>query len=171
MENPKVLIIMGSDSDLTVMEEAEKVLDKMGVPYKTDISSAHRTPIRTQDYAVSARSLGIKVIIAGAGMAAHLAGSIAANTTLPVIGVPIKAKDAIMDGLDALLSTVQMPTGMPVATVGLGRADNAAYLACQILGTSDPEMAERLITHKLSMESGVIKKSKTLAQRKKEEKA
>ena len=142
MGSPLVGIIMGSDSDLPVMEQAAQVLLEMGITFEMDISSAHRLPDKTADYARSARDRGIEVIIAGAGMAAHLAGVIAAHTTLPVIGVPLKSGP--LDGVDALYSTVQMPTGIPVATVSVGGAKNAAYLACSILSIKYPEIADKL---------------------------
>ncbi len=133
---------MGSESDLPVMEKAGEVLESMGVPFDMDITSAHRLPDKTADYAKSARERGIEVIIAGAGMAAHLAGVIAANTTLPVIGVPIKS--GALNGVDALYSTVQMPPGIPVATVAIDGAKNAAYLACSILSIKYPDIADKL---------------------------
>jgi 5-(carboxyamino)imidazole ribonucleotide mutase len=142
MSRPLVGIIMGSESDLPVMEQAAQVLLEMGVAYEMDISSAHRLPDKTADYARSARDRGLEVIIAGAGMAAHLAGVIAAHTTLPVIGVPLKSGP--LDGVDALYSTVQMPTGIPVATVSVGGAKNAAYLACSILSIKYPEIADKI---------------------------
>jgi 5-(carboxyamino)imidazole ribonucleotide mutase len=142
MSRPLVGIIMGSESDLPVMEQAAQVLLEMGVAYEMDISSAHRLPDKTADYARSARDRGLEVIIAGAGMAAHLAGVIAAHTTLPVIGVPLKSGP--LDGVDALYSTVQMPTGIPVATVSVGGAKNAAYLACSILSIKYPEITDKL---------------------------
>lgn len=142
MAKPIVGIIMGSDSDLPVMEKAAEVLKEMGVPYEIDISSAHRLPDRTAEYAKTARARGIAVIIAGAGMAAHLAGVIASHTTLPVIGVPLKS--GALNGVDALYSTVQMPPGIPVATVAIDGAKNAAYLACSILSVTDEGVAKRL---------------------------
>ena len=142
MIKPLVGIIMGSDSDLPVMERAAEVLREMGVPYEIDISSAHRLPDKTADYAKSARARGIEVIIAGAGMAAHLAGVISAHTTLPVIGVPLKS--GALNGVDALYATVQMPPGIPVATVAIDGAKNAAYLACSILSIKYPEFAQKL---------------------------
>ena len=142
MKKPIVGIIMGSDSDLAIMENAAEVLKEMGVPYEMDISSAHRLPDKTAEYAKSARGRGIEVVIAGAGMAAHLAGVIAAHTTLPVIGVPLKS--GALNGADALYATVQMPTGIPVATVAIDGAKNAAYLACSILSIKYPEYAKKL---------------------------
>ena len=138
----KVAIVMGSDSDLKVVEKAILTLKDFGVPTEVHISSAHRTPIEAKEYTQKARDNGVGVIIACAGKAAHLAGAIAANTTLPVIGVPIKA--STLDGLDALLSTVQMPAGIPVATVAIDGAENAALLAIQILAVEDKELAIKL---------------------------
>jgi 5-(carboxyamino)imidazole ribonucleotide mutase len=142
MKKPLVGILMGSDSDLPVMEKAAEVLKEMGVSFEIDISSAHRLPEKTANYAKTARERGIKVLIAGAGMAAHLAGVLAAHTTLPVIGVPLKS--GALEGVDALYSTVQMPPGIPVATVGIDGAKNAAYLACEILSIKYPEIAKKL---------------------------
>ncbi|MDI6763170.1 MAG: 5-(carboxyamino)imidazole ribonucleotide mutase [Thermodesulfobacteriota bacterium] len=142
MEKPLVGILMGSDSDLPVMEKAAEVLKEMGIPYEIDISSAHRLPEKTADYAKTARGRGLEILIAGAGMAAHLAGVLAAHTTLPVIGVPLKS--GALEGVDALYSTVQMPPGVPVATVGIDGAKNAAYLACEILSIKYPEIAKKL---------------------------
>ena len=139
---PLVGILMGSESDLPVMEKSGEVLKVMGVPYEMDIMSAHRLPDKTAEYSKTARERGIEVIIAGAGMAAHLAGVIAANTTLPVIGVPIKS--GALNGIDALYSTVQMPPGIPVATVAIDGAKNAAYLACSILSIKYANIAESL---------------------------
>jgi len=133
---------MGSESDLPVMEKVEEVLNCMGVPYEMDITSAHRLPDKTAEYARTARQRGIEVIIAGAGMAAHLAGVIAANTTLPVIGVPIKS--GALNGVDALYSTVQIPPGVPVATVAIDGAKNAAYLACSVLSIKYANISEKL---------------------------
>lgn len=138
----QVGIIMGSDSDLPVMEAAEAVMHEFGVPYELRIISAHRTPDAMYDYAKSAKDRGLKVIIAGAGGAAHLPGMVASLTTLPVVGVPVAATG--LDGLDSLLSIVQMPKGVPVATVAIGNARNAGLLAVQILATSDADLAERL---------------------------
>lgn len=138
----KVAVIMGSDSDLPVVEKAINTLKEYGVPTEVHVYSAHRTPAEARDFAVSARKNGFGAIIAAAGMAAHLAGAFAANTTLPVIGIPVKS--ANFDGLDALLSTVQMPTGLPVATVAVDGAANAALLAIQILAVSDEALAEKL---------------------------
>lgn len=138
----KVGIIMGSDSDLPVVEKAIKTLDEYGVPYEVHVYSAHRTPEQSKEFAQNAKSNGFGAIIAAAGKAAHLAGAIAANTTLPVIGIPVKA--SVLDGIDALLSTVQMPAGIPVATVAIDGAANAALLSIQILAVSDETLAEKL---------------------------
>lgn len=138
----KVGIIMGSDSDLPVIQKATDMLKTLEIPFEIHIYSAHRTPVEARDFALSARKNGFGVLIAAAGMAAHLAGAIAANTTLPVIGIPCKG--GMMDGLDALLSTVQMPTGIPVATVAINGGANAALLAAQILAVSDDQVAEKL---------------------------
>lgn len=138
----KVGIIMGSDSDLPVVQKAMDALQGLGVPYEVHIFSAHRTPAQAQAFSLSARSSGFGVIICAAGMAAHLAGSIAANTTLPVIGIPMKS--GYLGGIDALLSTVQMPSGIPVATVAIDGATNAALLAAQIIAVSDAALAEKL---------------------------
>jgi phosphoribosylaminoimidazole carboxylase PurE protein len=159
---PVVSIVMGSDSDWKVMEKAASALKDLDIPYEATIASAHRSPERTADLAQSARARGIKVIIAGAGFAAHLAGSIAALTTLPVIGVPIDSSS--LKGLDALLATVQMPGGVPVATMGIGAAGakNAAILAAQILATSDSDVEQRLEAFKEKMASDVAKKAESL---------
>ena len=138
----KVAILMGSDSDLPVVEKAFAVFDGYGVPYTVRVLSAHRTPVETTAFVSGLETDGYGVVIAAAGMAAHLAGACAANTILPVIGIPVKG--GILDGLDALLSTVQMPSGIPVATVALNGAANAAHLACQILALSDAELAEKI---------------------------
>ena len=138
----KVAIIMGSDSDLPVVSKAADTLKQFGVPYELHIYSAHRTPVEAKEFSENARANGFGVIIAAAGMAAHLAGAIAANTTLPVIGIPVKS--STLDGLDALLSTVQMPSGMPVATVAIDGSANAALLAIQIIAVSEPALAEKL---------------------------
>ena len=137
-----VAIIMGSDSDWPVMEEAAKVLDHLGISYEADVVSAHRMPIEMVEFAQSAQSKGFKVIIAGAGGAAHLPGMVASLTTLPVIGVPVALKN--LDGMDSLLSIVQMPAGVPVATVGVGNAKNAALLAARILGISDAAISSKV---------------------------
>jgi len=147
--NVKVGIIMGSDSDLEVMSEAGKVLEEFGVPYEMTVASAHRSPEIVHKYVTTAKDKGIKIIIAGAGGAAHLAGVTASLTTLPVIGIPIKTK--ALDGLDSILSTVQMPPGIPVATVGINSAKNAGILAVQILALADKELEEKLIAYKKKM--------------------
>ncbi len=162
MKKPIVGIIMGSDSDLAIMEKAAEVLQEMGVPYEMDISSAHRLPDKTAEYAKSARDRGIEVVIAGAGMAAHLAGVIAAHTTLPVIGVPLKS--GALNGADALYATVQMPTGIPVATVAIDGAKNAAYLACSILSIKYPEYAKKLDAYRDQTKKDLEKKSARLKQ-------
>ena len=138
----KVGVIMGSDSDLPVVKKAMETLDEYGVPYEVHVYSAHRTPEQAREFAINARANGFGAIIAAAGKAAHLAGAIAANTTLPVIGIPVKS--STLDGLDALLSTVQMPSGMPVATVAIDGSANAALLAIQIIAVSEPALAEKL---------------------------
>jgi len=160
-ESPLVSIVMGSDSDLEIMNEAARALDDFGIPYEIDVTSAHRSPARTGEFARKAASRGIKAIIAGAGGAAHLAGVIAAETTLPVIGVPIPS---VLNGLDSLLSIVQMPAGIPVATVAIGKAGatNAGILAAQIIGLSDAAVAAKLRQHKEKLAQGVEEKSKKL---------
>ncbi|NCO65514.1 MAG: 5-(carboxyamino)imidazole ribonucleotide mutase [Candidatus Aquicultor secundus] len=157
---PLVGILMGSDSDLPVMEKAATVLQELGVPYEMDISSAHRLPDKTAEYARTARERGLMVIIAGAGMAAHLAGVIASHTTLPVIGVPLKS--GALAGVDALYATVQMPSGIPVATVAIDGAANAAYLACEILAVSNPKIAQRLKEKREKIRTQLEEKSKKL---------
>lgn len=142
MSKPLVGILMGSESDLPVMEKGAQVLTELGVPWEMDISSAHRLPEKTAEYARTARERGLEVLICGAGMAAHLAGVVASHTTLPVIGVPLKS--GALSGVDALYSTVQMPPGIPVATVAVDGGKNAAYLACSILSIKRPELAEKL---------------------------
>ena len=164
MNKTKVGIIMGSDSDLPVMEKAAEVLKEMGVSYEMEISSAHRLPEKTAEYARGARGRGIEVIIAGAGMAAHLAGVIASNTTIPVIGVPLKS--GALDGVDALYSTVQMPAGIPVATVAIDGAKNAAYLACSILSIKYPEIAGKLEAYREKTRQELMKKSDELKRQK-----
>lgn len=146
--NPLVGIVLGSDSDLPLMKDAVKMLDKLGIPYEITISSAHRAPDKTAQYARSAESRGLKVIIAAAGLAAHLPGVIAAHTILPVIGVPVKS--GAMDGIDALYAIVQMPPGIPVASVAINGAKNAAILAAQMIATSNQEVGIRL--HRLKEE-------------------
>ncbi|MBF0584689.1 MAG: 5-(carboxyamino)imidazole ribonucleotide mutase [Magnetococcales bacterium] len=164
-DKPLVGIIMGSDSDWGVMQEAAVVLRQFAVPFEMSVASAHRTPERTHAYATSAVSRGLKVIIAGAGAAAHLAGVVAANTALPVIGVPLSATD--LKGLDALLSTVQMPGGIPVATMAIGSAGarNAALFAVRILAIADPTLAEQLLAFNRSMAEGVLSKDAALQER------
>jgi len=159
---PRVGIVMGSDSDLEVMREAEKRLDYFGIPYETRVLSAHRSPHKTQEYAVSAAARGIEVIIVGAGAAAHLAGVVAAHTALPVIGVPIDSSS--LKGLDALLSTVQMPAGVPVATMALGKAGaaNAGIFAAAILACKDSRLSAKLARLKKEMASGVEEKDRKL---------
>ena len=161
-EKPIVGILMGSGSDVPVMKKAAEVLKEMEVPFEMDISSAHRLPDKTAKYASSARERGIEVIIAGAGMAAHLAGVIAAHTTLPVIGVPLAS--GAMGGEDALYSTVQMPPGIPVATVAIDGAKNSAYLACSILSIKYPELAERLEIFREETRSSLKEQSEKLDQ-------
>ena len=148
---------MGSDSDLPVVEKGIKVLEEYGIPYEVHVYSAHRTPVEARDFSVNARKNGFGAIIAAAGMAAHLAGAIAANTTLPVIGIPVKS--AAFGGLDALLSTVQMPSGIPVATVAVDGAANAAHLAAQIIATSDAELAKKLDDARAKNSEGVLAKN------------
>ena len=157
----KVAIIMGSDSDLPVVEKAFAILEKYGVPYEVHVYSAHRTPVEARDFAVNAKANGFGVMIAAAGKAAHLAGAVAANTTLPVIGIPVKS--STLDGLDALLSTVQMPTGIPVATVAIDGAANAALLAVQILAVSDEELAQKLAETRANDAKAVLEKDKAVA--------
>lgn len=152
---------MGSDSDLKVMQAAADILQQFGIPYEISIVSAHRTPLRMVEYASSAIERGLKVIIAGAGGAAHLPGMVASLTTLPVIGVPVKSSNSI-DGWDSLLSILQMPNGVPVATVALNAAKNAGILAAEILGTSDKNLSEKLIHYKKEMREEVEKKASLL---------
>ena len=159
----KIGIIMGSDSDLPVVEKAMTTLDEFGVPYEVHVFSAHRTPAEAKDFSANARKNGFGAIIAAAGKAAHLAGAIAANTTLPVIGIPVKA--STLDGLDALLSTVQMPAGIPVATVAIDGAANAALLALQILSVSDDEIAAKLDAQRKSASENVLKKNAEIEKR------
>ena len=154
MSKPVIGIIMGSQSDLRIMKEAAEVLDELKIPHEVTIVSAHRTPHRLVDYATSARAKGLKVIIAGAGGAAHLPGMVASITSLPVIGVPVKSSNSI-DGWDSILSILQMPAGVPVATVALDGARNAGILAAQILGSSDKPIAKRLDAFKKSLQQKV----------------
>ena len=156
----KVAIIMGSDSDLPVVEKAIQVLNQYQVPFEVHIYSAHRTPEKSRDFAINARKNNIGVIIAAAGKAAHLAGAIAANTTLPVIGIPVKS--STLDGLDALLSTVQMPSGMPVATVAIDGAENAALLAIQILAVTDKDLSDKLIAAREENKKAVLEKNEKI---------
>ena len=159
---PIVGIIMGSDSDLNVMQAAADVLTHLGVTYELTIVSAHRTPQRMFDYATSAKSRGLKVIVAGAGGAAHLPGMVASLTSLPVIGVPIKSSNSI-DGWDSVLSILQMPGGVPVATVALNGAKNAGILAAQIVGTFDDEVSRRIADYKQSLNDDVMKKVENMS--------
>ena len=162
----KVAVIMGSDSDLPVMAKAVKVLKDFGIPYEAHIYSAHRTPEEAVSFAESAKQNGFGVIIAGAGMAAALAGVLAGHTTLPVIGVPLKS--AVLDGVDALYSTVMMPSGIPVATVAIDGAKNAAYLAAEILAVSDKELAAKIEEDRQRQKENVLRKDAGLAERPKE---
>jgi 5-(carboxyamino)imidazole ribonucleotide mutase len=157
----KVGILMGSDSDLPIVRKATDILDALGVPYEVHVYSAHRTPVEAAEFSGKARENGFGVMIAFAGMAAHLAGAVAANTTLPVIGVPCKSSN--LDGLDALLSTVQMPTGIPVATVAINGGGNAALLAAQILATADEALAEKLIAKRKADAAKVLEKDAAVA--------
>ncbi len=152
----KVGIIMGSDSDLPIIKKATDVLSGLEIPFEVHVYSAHRTPIEARDFSVNAKKKGFGVLIAAAGMAAHLAGAVAANTTLPVIGIPCKSSN--LDGMDALLSTVQMPTGIPVATVAINGGANAALLAAQILALSDEKLAEKLDNKRVSDAKIVLEK-------------
>lgn len=152
----KVGLIMGSDSDLPVVQKAAAVLKELGIPYEAHVYSAHRTPAEARDWTLAARSEGFGVIIAFAGMAAHLAGAIAANTTLPVIGVPCRG--AALDGMDALLSTVMMPSGIPVATVAIDGGKNAALLAAEMLALSDDDLAAALDARRKAEAEAVLKK-------------
>ena len=158
----KIAIVMGSDSDLPVVEKAFAVCREYGVPFEAHVLSAHRTPQQAAQFAASAREQGFGVIIAAAGKAAHLAGALAAQSTLPVIGIPIKASD--LDGLDALLSTVQMPPGIPVATVAINGAANAAHLAVQMLAIADAELAAQLDAKREEMRTQVLAKDAALQQ-------
>jgi phosphoribosylaminoimidazole carboxylase PurE protein len=157
-------ILMGSDTDLPVMNEAGRTLEKFGIAYEMEVVSAHRTPARAHEYAATAVNRGLKVLIVGAGAAAHLAGVMAANTTLPVIGVPLAT--SALNGLDALLATVQMPGGIPVATMAIDKAGavNAAIFTAEILGLFDPEIARRLVAHKDELVRGVAEKNIRLKQ-------
>ena len=156
----KVGIIMGSDSDLPVVEKAIDTLKEFGVPYEVHVFSAHRTPVQASEFSKNARANGFGAIIAAAGKAAHLAGAMAANTTLPVIGIPVKS--STLDGLDALLSTVQMPAGMPVATVAIDGAVNAALLAAQMIALSDDALADRIAELRRAQTEKVLQKDKEI---------
>ena len=158
----KVAIIMGSDSDLPVVKPAWEELKKLGIPCEAHVMSAHRTPAAAAEFSKNARANGFGVIIAAAGMAAHLAGALAANTTLPIIGIPVKG--GAMDGLDALLATVMMPSGIPVATVALNGAKNAAVLAAQMLAIEDAELAAKLAAARQDMAAQIEAKDKALQQ-------
>ena len=157
----KAAVIMGSDSDLPVVEKAFAVFEEYGVPYEVHVYSAHRTPVEARIFAQEAADKGFGVIVAAAGKAAHLAGSLAANTVLPVIGIPVKS--STLDGLDALLSTVQMPSGIPVATVAIDGAQNAALLAVEILAVSDAVLAEKLMNARRAATEKVLKKDAEIA--------
>lgn len=159
----KIGIIMGSDSDLPVVEKAMNTLDEFGVPYEVHVYSAHRTPAEVKTFTEQARENGFGAIIAAAGKAAHLAGSIAASTTLPVIGIPVKS--STLDGLDALLSTVQMPGGIPVATVAIDGAQNAALLAIQMLGIEDGEIADKLDAQRKAAAEKVLSKNQAIEEK------
>ncbi len=159
----KVGIVMGSDSDLPIIKKATDMLDSLGVPFEVHVYSAHRTPEQARDFSVNARANGFGVIIAAAGMAAHLAGAVAANTTLPVIGIPCKGP--VLDGMDALLATVQMPTGIPVATVAINGGANAALLAAQILALEDKDLAAKLDAKRASDAAAVLEKDADIASR------
>lgn len=163
MKMKKVGIIMGSDSDLPIIKKSVAVLEEFGIPYEVHVYSAHRTPVEARDFAVSARENGFGVIIAAAGMAAHLAGAIAANTTIPVIGIPCRSSN--LDGLDALLSTVQMPTGIPVATVAIDGGANAALLAAQIIAVEDETLAAKLDAKRKADAAKVLSKDAGILER------
>lgn len=156
----KVGIVMGSDSDLPIIKKATDMLETLGIPFEVHVYSAHRTPEEARAFALSARDNGFGAIIAAAGMAAHLAGAIAANTTLPVIGIPCKSSN--LDGMDALLSTVQMPTGIPVATVAINGGGNAALLAAQIIAVEDKALAEKLDEKRKSDAAAVLEKDRKI---------
>ena len=158
----KVGIVMGSDSDLPILQKAMTALDELSVPYEVHVYSAHRTPEEARDFSATAREKGFGVIIAAAGMAAHLAGAVAANTILPVIGIPCKGP--VLDGMDALLATVQMPTGIPVATVAINGGANAALLAAQILAVSDDELANKLAAKRAADAEKVLQKNAAIEQ-------
>ena len=158
----KIGVVMGSDSDLPIVQKALDTLKSLDIPYEVHIYSAHRTPVEARDFACNARANGFGAIIAAAGMAAHLAGAIAANTTLPVIGIPCKGP--VLDGMDALLSTVQMPSGIPVATVAINGAVNAALLCAQILAVEDQSLADKLDNKRIADAAKVLEKDRTLAE-------
>jgi 5-(carboxyamino)imidazole ribonucleotide mutase len=166
-QSPQVGIIMGSTSDLPVMQEAAEILNKFGVPYEISVVSAHRTPERMLDYAKDAHKRGIKVIIAGAGGAAHLPGMVASLSPLPVIGVPVKSSNSI-DGWDSILSILQMPNGVPVATVALNAAQNAGILATQIIACSEKNLLDKLITFKEELKSKVIRSAEEMEKNQKQ---
>jgi 5-(carboxyamino)imidazole ribonucleotide mutase len=159
----KAAVIMGSDSDLPVMSKAFTVLEDYGIPFEAHVYSAHRTPLEAAEFAENAKENGFGVIIAGAGMAAALAGVLAAHTTLPVIGVPLKS--AVLEGTDALLATVMMPSGIPVATVAIDGAKNAAYLAAEILALGDDELAEKIAADRKKQKETVLKKDAALQEK------
>ena len=157
---PLVSIIMGSTSDMPVMEKAARILDEMEIPFEINALSAHRTPEKVEEFARSAYERGVRVVIAGAGMAAHLPGVVAAMTPLPVIGVPIKAS---LEGLDSLLSIVQMPPGIPVATVGINGAQNAGILAAQIIAAGNDELMKKVVAYKENLKQKIVKANEELA--------
>ena len=159
----KIGIIMGSDSDLPIVEKGINVLKEYSVPFEVHVYSAHRTPTHAAEFVKNAKNNGFGVMIAAAGMAAHLAGAVAANTTLPVIGIPVSSKN--LGGMDALLATVQMPTGMPVATVAIDGAANAALLAIQILALNEPELANKLVESRKAGEEKVLEKNKAVEEK------
>ena len=159
----KIAVIMGSGSDLPVVEKGISVLEKYGIPYEVHVYSAHRTPVEAKEFAANARQNGFGAIIAAAGKAAHLAGALAANTTLPVIGIPVKA--SVLDGMDALLSTVQMPNGIPVSTVAIDGAHNAALLAIEILSVSDNELAAKLDAERAESAKKVLEADAKIAEK------
>lgn len=159
----KVGILMGSASDLPVVEKSIKVLEELGIPYLVHVYSAHRTPEAVSNFVKEAEGQGIGVFIAAAGMAAHLAGAVAANTTLPVIGIPCKSET--LDGIDALLATVQMPTGIPVATVAINGGSNAAFLCAEILALTDADLSARLRARRIQDQEAVLEKDREIAER------
>lgn len=159
----KVGLVMGSDSDLPIVEKSIDMLKKLDIPFEVHVYSAHRTPVEASEFAKNAKNDGVGVIIAFAGMAAHLAGAMAANTTLPIIGVPCKSSN--LDGLDALLSTVQMPSGIPVATVAINGGANAALLAAQMIAISDEKLSEKLVEKRLNDAKKVLEKDKNILEK------